>query len=113
MCWATPGVIAYALRPVQAGTNELARHLLSTAVISGKLAMLMSYSAKETNNIIFASLLHDVGKIGLPENLILPAGRRTEVEEKMYQRHVQLGLTPDEGQAVGTQGSAACHGAAP
>lgn len=94
---ATPGVIAYALRPVQAGTSELARHLLSTAVISGKIAMLMGYSAKETNNIIFACLLHDIGKIGLPDNVVHPLGRRTAAEETMYQRHVQLGLTRMKG----------------
>lgn len=88
----TPGVIGYALRPLAGGVSELARHLLSTSVISGKLAMLMDYNIREINNIVLASLLHDIGQIGLPENVVHRSGRLTAVEETLYQSHVQLGL---------------------
>ena len=88
----TPGVIGYALRPEAGGCSPLARHTLSVAVVAGKLGMLRGYSAKEVGSIVLASLLHDIGKLGLPPHIANRSGRLAVAEEKLYQSHVSLSL---------------------
>jgi HD-GYP domain-containing protein (c-di-GMP phosphodiesterase class II) len=96
---ATPGVIGYTLRPTQSEYKELARHTLSTTIVAGKIAMLLNYSNKEINNIIFACLLHDIGCIGLPQNIMNRSGRISQAEVKLYQTHVSLGLARIKGRS--------------
>ncbi|HEX8550747.1 MAG TPA: HD-GYP domain-containing protein, partial [Abditibacteriaceae bacterium] len=39
----------------------------------------------------FAAPLHDVGKIGIPDSILLKPGRFTDVERKIMQRHAKIG----------------------
>ena len=40
-----------------------------------------------------AALLHDVGKIGIPENILMKAGRLNNEEYDIVKRHVEMSLT--------------------
>lgn len=88
----TSGVIGYTLKPLQIECGELTRHTLGTAVIAGKIAMLLNYGERDLQNVILAALFHDIGKLGMVPSIANPAGKLAADEEKVYQSHVALGL---------------------
>ena len=55
------------------------------------IAKEMKLSDEDINNIHFASLLHDIGKIGIPSSIINKNGKLTEEEYKIIKRHPQIG----------------------
>jgi putative two-component system response regulator len=48
-------------------------------------------SAPEIQNLIWASYLHDIGKIGIPDAILLKTAALTIEEQAIMQRHVLLG----------------------
>lgn len=52
------------------GGDRLAQHSLNVAVIAGILGRWLGLSAKTLQDVILAALLHDVGKIHFPKELI-------------------------------------------
>ena len=82
---------------------ETAHHILRTrsyVEILGRCLQLQSAYASELteaylNNIVKASPLHDIGKIGIPDSILLKPGRLTEAEFEIMKRHCSIG-----GQAI-------------
>ncbi|MBW2623622.1 MAG: HD-GYP domain-containing protein [Deltaproteobacteria bacterium] len=60
-----------------------------------KLCMLMStqlqLEEEERNALRWASILHDVGKIGIPEHILTKPGRLTDEEYQLIQEHPEKG----------------------
>ncbi len=52
----------------------------------------MGLSPHNIQNLIIGSFLHDVGKIGISDTILLKQGRLTEDEFKIMKTHVELGL---------------------
>jgi HD-GYP domain-containing protein (c-di-GMP phosphodiesterase class II) len=52
-----------------------------------------AFNEKFLENLHIASLLHDIGKIGVPESILNKVGPLNESEMKKIQEHPQLGLT--------------------
>ena len=50
------------------------------------------YSAYGIHKIAHASILHDIGKVGIPDSILLKAGRLTEDEFKIMETHTTLGV---------------------
>ena len=75
--------------------DEYTRHH-STRVteFSLKIAAKMGYSEKELGELELAAVLHDVGKIGVPESILNKPGRLTDEEFKLIQEH------PVRGEAI-------------
>src|SRR5207247_5320510 len=44
-----------------------------------------------TNNVVIAGLLHDIGKIGVPDHVLLKEGRLTEEEFELIKKHPEFG----------------------
>ena len=42
-------------------------------------------------NLSFASSLHDIGKVGIPDSILLKPGRLTDGERKIMERHTAIG----------------------
>ncbi|MGE3780929.1 MAG: HD-GYP domain-containing protein, partial [Pirellulaceae bacterium] len=56
-----------------------------------RIALEMRCSPKFVNTIYMAGLLHDVGKIGIDDNVLRKAGRLTDTEFEHIKKHPELG----------------------
>ena len=65
-------------------SSRVAEYNRGTAVTLG-----LSYS--DTNNIVMAGLLHDIGKIGVPDHVLLKQGELTEEEFELMKKHPEFG----------------------
>ena len=66
-------------------------HSARVAMISRQIAKEAGYSDKECTQIYFAALLHDVGKIGVKDEIINKVGKLTDEEFEEIKRHPILG----------------------
>ena len=65
-------------------SNRVAEYSRGTAVIMG-----LSYT--EMNTVVLAGLLHDIGKIGVPDHVLLKRGKLTDEEFDLIKKHPELG----------------------
>lgn len=56
-----------------------------------RIALEMRCNPKLLNTIYMAGLLHDIGKIGIDDNVLRKAGRLTELEFEHIKKHPELG----------------------
>ncbi len=66
-------------------------HSIRVAEYSKEIAKRMGKSEEEQENIYYVALLHDIGKIGIPDNILNKPGKLTEEEREIIQRHVDIG----------------------
>jgi len=66
-------------------TEILVNQLLETETYGSQLRVL------NPNTIVKASPLHDVGKIGIPDNILLKPGKLTQEEFKIIETHAIIG----------------------
>jgi HD-GYP domain-containing protein (c-di-GMP phosphodiesterase class II) len=66
-------------------------HSQRVALLSRRLAELGGYAPARVERIYLAGLLHDVGKIGVPEAVLCKPGRLTDEEFEMIKRHPSIG----------------------
>nr|BAL55008.1 metal dependent phosphohydrolase [uncultured Planctomycetota bacterium] len=68
-------------------------HSERTARIAVVLARQLSLSSADLGEIYLAGLLHDIGKLGLPETLLRKPGPWSIEEMRRFQQHVNIGYT--------------------
>ncbi|MCR4896989.1 MAG: HD-GYP domain-containing protein [Lachnospiraceae bacterium] len=66
-------------------------HSSRVADYSRKLAEMNGKSAKECDEVYYAALLHDVGKIGIPVSIINKDGKLTREEYEVIKQHPAMG----------------------
>ncbi|MBO4403766.1 MAG: HD-GYP domain-containing protein [Treponema sp.] len=66
-------------------------HSTRVAEYSRKIAILSGLNERECDEVYFAALLHDVGKIGVPDNIINKEGRLTDDEFSEIKKHPVIG----------------------
>ena len=66
-------------------------HSARVAEYSRKIAEISGKSEQECDQIYFAALLHDVGKIGIPDHIINKNGKLTPEEYETIQSHPVIG----------------------
>lgn len=71
--------------------SETGDHLLRVATFSQMLAESLGMSQELGEDLFFASSLHDIGKIGVPDALLQKPGGLTEEESRVVQGHCQFG----------------------
>ncbi len=72
--------------------GAMAGHSRRVADLARKLAVRHGIEGKEQQDIFFAALLHDVGKIGFPDNLLTrPVSRMNGEELGNYRKHAIAG----------------------
>jgi HD-GYP domain-containing protein (c-di-GMP phosphodiesterase class II) len=62
-------------------------HSRRVAVISRRLAEAAGLPPEKAQRVYLAGLLHDIGKIGVPESVLRKPGKLTEEEEKLVRDH--------------------------
>ena len=71
--------------------NETSAHTMRMAKYSSLLARHVGMSEKQADMMHYASMLHDVGKIGIPDYVLLKPGKLTEEEFSIMKRHSEIG----------------------
>jgi hypothetical protein len=60
-------------------------------MVAQLIAQKMGMSEAEAERVRIAGLVHDVGKIGVPENILCKAGRLSHDEMKQIKQHPEIG----------------------
>ena len=79
------------VRAVEAKDPYTRRHSEQVAHYAVNLARAMGLAAPVVESIRVASLLHDIGKIGVPDHILTKPGSLTEDEFQKISRHPALG----------------------
>lgn len=72
--------------------NETGNHILRMSKYSQMLALAAGLSRVESEMILNASPMHDIGKIGIPDHVLLKPGKLDAEEWKIMQSHVTIGV---------------------
>ncbi|MBQ8198761.1 MAG: response regulator [Lachnospiraceae bacterium] len=80
-------VIRALVRTIDAKDRYTNGHSLRVAEYSREIARRMNKSEKEQDNIYYAGLLHDIGKIRVPEEVINKPGKLTDEEYDQIKIH--------------------------
>ena len=64
---------------------------LRVAWYSREIARRMGFPPEEQERIYYVALLHDIGKIGVPDHILNKEGRLTEEERRIIQTHPAVG----------------------
>ncbi|WP_449242590.1 HD-GYP domain-containing protein [Desulfovibrio sp.] len=71
--------------------NETGHHVIRVGEISALLARAMGLSKSECEMLRECAPLHDVGKIGIPDGILLKQGKLDEAEWEVMRRHCTYG----------------------
>ena len=84
----TVGALAMALEAKDPYTHGHSQRVTSMCMI---VADVLSYSNEDMDQIMFAGMLHDVGKIGVPESILLKEERLSRDEYDRIREHPVVG----------------------
>ncbi len=70
---------------------ETGMHIKRMSHYSAKLAEILGLSEDEVELILYASPLHDIGKVAIPDQILLKPGRFTPEEFEIMKLHATLG----------------------
>ncbi len=71
--------------------KETGTHIKRISLYSQMLARFLGLDESEAEAIFFASPMHDVGKIGIPDSVLLKNGPLTEQEFEIMKKHTVIG----------------------
>ena len=72
--------------------HETAGHSRRVCRYAMEIARAMGWSNKQLGNLTRGAYLHDIGKLGVRDGILLKPGPLTEEERKLMQKHVQIGF---------------------
>ena len=84
-------VVAALANAVEAKDLLTERHCQRLATLSGMLAQRIDLPLEQREALVYGALLHDVGKIGVPESILLKPGALTDEEWAVVRRHPEIG----------------------
>ncbi|HET9073155.1 MAG TPA: PAS domain S-box protein [Solirubrobacteraceae bacterium] len=67
------------------------QHSERVAALAERIARELGWTSKRARALYHCGVLHDVGKIGIPDEIILKPGRLTAEEYELVKQHAQLG----------------------
>ncbi len=67
-------------------------HVLRVGMYAGLIADELGFSPAEVEDIELAAQLHDLGKIAIPDSILLKPGKLTNSEIREMQRHCRIGM---------------------
>jgi putative two-component system response regulator len=72
-------------------SQETGEHIVRMSLYCSLLAQLADLDPKRAEMIRIASPMHDVGKIGIPDSILLKPGSLTHEERKIMEGHAEMG----------------------
>lgn len=76
---------------VEAQSRETGQHVKRVAAYTEILCRAMGLSEEETWKVSVASMMHDVGKIGIPQDILHKPAKLTDEEYEEIKKHVDYG----------------------
>lgn len=70
---------------------ETAGHSARVIELCAQLASLLGFNEQEIKHLQQGALLHDIGKLAIPDNILLKPGKLTKEEFKIIQKHPEYG----------------------
>lgn len=71
--------------------NETGMHVIRMSHVSGRIALEMGLNATFAEQLVHAAPMHDIGKIGVPDSVLLKPGKLDVEELKIMRTHPQIG----------------------
>jgi putative two-component system response regulator len=71
--------------------DESGKHTLRVGRLAGRLAQVLNLPAETQELISRAAPLHDIGKIGIPDSVLLKEGRLKPAERTLIETHTTIG----------------------
>ena len=71
--------------------EETGDHIMRMSRYSALIAKELGLPAKEVRNILYAAPMHDLGKIGIPDSILLKPGKLTDEEFGIMKAHTIIG----------------------
>ncbi|HEX5131001.1 MAG TPA: HD domain-containing phosphohydrolase [Candidatus Krumholzibacteria bacterium] len=81
------------VRTIQAKDQYTAGHSTRVSRYSLMIAERLGLTTKEKHQLYLAAMLHDIGKIGVPDDLLNRPGKLSEEEMERVRSHVQVGAS--------------------
>lgn len=72
--------------------NETGAHIRRIGLYSAALARRLGWDERAIEDIRFAATMHDVGKIGVPDSILLKPGKLTAAEYELIKVHTDIGF---------------------
>lgn len=97
------GTLASLVHTIEAKDPYVSNHSANVAKISCELARVMGLSEKFVNEISYGALVHDIGKIGVPDEIMHKPGKLTEEEFDIIKKHTVIGdriVSPLDGSEI-------------
>ncbi|MDH8679192.1 HD domain-containing protein [Fusibacter bizertensis] len=86
------GTIEALVNVIEAKDKYTEGHSRRVSRFSVEIAKEIGYSNEEVENIEIAGLLHDIGKIGIEQNILAKRGKLTEEEYEVIKEHPSKGI---------------------
>ncbi len=80
--------------------QETGTHTRRVGLYASVIAAAIGWETEQVNNIRLAAPLHDVGKVGIPDNILLKPGRLTAEEFDIMKKHCTIGAKMLDGTPV-------------
>lgn len=77
---------------IQTRDNYTGNHIRRVSEIAYKIGKQMGLSNEKLEEIKFGGILHDIGKIGIPDKILKKKEKLTDQEYKEIQKHPEYGL---------------------
>jgi putative two-component system response regulator len=81
--------------------NETGAHIKRMSHYSAAIARKMGLRKKTVETILYSAPMHDVGKIGIPDGILLKAGKLSAEEWQTMKRHTVIGAKILRGSTIG------------
>jgi putative two-component system response regulator len=73
--------------------DDTGEHAGRVSKLAGQIARELGLSEEISSNIELASALHDLGKIGIPDSILLKPGKLTQEEYEIMKTHTTIGAS--------------------
>ena len=88
---ASNGALDALLVTLHRRSPEACAHARRVAHMAGRLARAMRVEEPELSHTVQGALLHDIGKVAMPDSLVQKPGRLTDEEVALIRTHAQIG----------------------
>jgi len=95
---ANPTVV-FNLQDIRTADTYTLGHSVNVCILSTLLGVILQYSERELKDLALGTLLHDIGKVGIPPEILNKPGPLTPDEYEIMKQHTTIGwhILKDQG----------------